>query len=400
MRPLSPRSSAIVALVTLALGLSVPGEARAFRTAADLPEFSSAPIGWRQSVVNLDLWDVPTPLASDLRLAAEFAASAWSDPGCSGLQVAVTDDGAPDISVHWIASGWEAAGHREDALAATDVVYSSVEGGTHIVRARIYLNGALIDEGAAGEELLEAVLTHEVGHAIGFLHACEPDDPSVPCADPDFSSALFPSHSASQASLSADDVEGLCSLYPHCADGCAGLDCVFGECVLVCTGEICGAGETCGAVGCVLDCEDGCGCTRSCWGAVGDPCSAGADCATGECSSEGYCTRLCDADTQCLDQWSCADGVCQTDPGKEAFAGACDTGEGCASRLCLVDGQGAGLCTRGCEPECPDGFECALHDDRAVCAPLQGGCSAGGSGPGPATALALVGLALIRRRRR
>ena len=101
----------------------------------------------------------------------------------------------------------------------------------------------------------------------------------------------------------------------------------------------------------------------------GDPCDERGDCVSGYCidTDEGrVCTRACNDD--CPEGWECVrvanEGgdmvfICQPEP--DALCAACEVPEQCGgpSDLCLAVGDGT-FCGRDCsERACPDGYRCA-----------------------------------------
>ncbi len=354
-----------------------------------------------------------------------------------------------------------------------------------------------------GDVHAHAVLVHEAGHYYGLGHSDERD------------AAMAPYYEATHVALSADDRQGVCSLYPHrgaavqsalrsnsagllcspcqssadCHDplqdlcllypdgasycgapcgsssdcpadaACAALDDGKQYCVamwngstpdchgvtLECTldshcesGERCGSGNTCVAMGkagaevgqpCTQDtqcrsgaCRDIAGstrCTVTCDTASNDACPEGFACIpSGEhACSGGLCSPLphegrnegepCDShqqcstlrcvggscaipcvladDNRCGEGWRCVlqDSACgYCEPGEE-FGSPCTMDDDCESGLC-VEGEGGGqaVCSSPCATagHCPTGFSCEQGGDEQVCVPASQGCACALSG--------------------
>jgi MYXO-CTERM domain-containing protein len=91
-------------------------------------------------------------------------------------------------------------------------------------------------------------------------------------------------------------------------------------------------------------------------GGLGSPCTGNADCASGQCASDGkgheYCVEACDpAMAQCPSGFSCqatstgaTSGVCW--PGAEHGGGGCSAGSGAGAPLLFVLGLAGMLITR------------------------------------------------------
>ena len=111
-------------------------------------------------------------------------------------------------------------------------------------------------------------------------------------------------------------------------------------------------------------------------GADGAPCSAGVTCRGGLCvtlATESICSRACDAQTPCPQDWSCR----AVSGGREACLPTTDGGgtgamcqagaAACTSGLCLMTRSGP-VCTQSCADtsDCPDGWGCLTVEGRGL----------------------------------
>jgi hypothetical protein len=207
-------------------------------------------------------------------------------------------------TIAWV-SDWKARGYPSSAPGNTDMQYRGREGAWQIGEADVYLNAQDFDFsfGTGSELEAQAVITHELGHALGLLHPCEPKgvDGAPDCDSVSgevTQTTMYPFYTAGQSTLAPDDEAGLCFLYPP-LDGCSpacprGEECVDGECRATCVSGVCGVGEICGFWGCM---------------------------AAGGCTRRSCLGEACQSDEACGPLSHCVDGVCTG--GTAAWGDAC-----------------------------------------------------------------------------
>jgi hypothetical protein len=412
----------------------------AFRTGSDLAVLKSSaavPVNWAISPIPYRInSELPRGVSSeDMATAVTRAASAWGAPVCSGAAFSAegftSAPAAPGDhinTVQWLFSGWKEHGFPADAAGATDILYEKdTSGAWRIVEADVYLNATARDwilEAPVPDgkwDLLSAI-THEFGHFAGLLHPCELEpmagvslcDGSLPMA----ATTMYPTYSSDESSLEADDVDGICALYPltDCGDSCPeGTLCTKQGCQTPCGDQMCNAGEVCENETCIrpepaspcdssssspscpsacernADCMDGLVCeSGACHrplAAIGDACDVAEQCDSGTCNEMGSCVPTCSSDADCT-----ANGSCQTHEGVQGkvcssralpFGASCSSADDCASAQCLVGYTKLPECTRLCGADdssarsCPEGWGCTQVDERSICAPRgdSGGCA-------------------------
>lgn len=424
---------------------SFPTDALAFRTSEDSPALSDkGRMTWSAVAVPFLLSDRTLPSGLDKATVEEALArslDAWIAPECSQIEpiFAGWTHRAPepldgDNTIAWV-EDWAARGFPSSAPGSTDVQYRGHDDDWQIAETDIYLNASDFDWSTdEGEDTsAQAVLTHELGHALGLLHSCEPegDDGAPDCEGASSeieATAMYPFYASSQASLTDDDVAGLCALYPletACSPGCGRTEeCVEGECRATCHEGLCAPGQVCGFWGCGevgscldRDCtahecdgdvEGTCGPLASCVNGVcekgarkwGDACRTSPECAVGACV-EGVCQPDCEQDTECGEWGECrptADGAkgCISS-GAYEVGRRCSTGEDCETGICVLTEDG-NRCTDECESDaaCPRNWSCRKVDGQKACVPPPSeGCSLTAVGPTERTNWFWIGAAAL-----
>jgi hypothetical protein len=414
--------SRVVSIATLFLASVCASPANAYRTNEELPELmSSGPAIWSSRVVPFHLAEPGVPGMTFGRSwnAVNDAMNSWEGHDCSDLDFRLSAASASPVSgdgintVAWVPSGLAVFGALPDSVGFADIRYAATGMGDYqIIEADIYFDGShaqWTDGAATAEDLkrsIQASVAHELGHALGLLHPCEQggtggapncyEDPSY------IEATLYPVYTGSeQASLSQDDILGLCDLYPRpsCTIKCAADQlCSGNKCLTICGSDTCSPEEICisgqcspssctGAL-CYMcahheDCDYGSECVDGYCVVNGlsplaDPCDDNDSCSSGFCL-DAYCTVSCAAGGICPMMFECReeDDLCEAAAG--TFGAQCRYGYECVSNKCLIEADGLGACTRICtiSTPCPSGYVCAIVSGKEVCRPTQssGGCN-------------------------
>lgn len=134
-----------------------------------------------------------------------FAIADYSPAACDHIEY---NTAQPNANVFLFRDGsWPYAG-QEDTLALTTITYNTEN--AQIYDADVEINSAqahftFADTSAQTTDDLQAVLTHECGHFLGLSH------------DPVLGSTMYPEYTPGdlyQRTLDADDVAGICEIYP------------------------------------------------------------------------------------------------------------------------------------------------------------------------------------------
>ncbi|MDB4942487.1 MAG: hypothetical protein JWP97_2021 [Labilithrix sp.] len=331
-------------------------------------------------------------VGSEASAELDVALRSWSRASCTSWRAVVGapraltpgDDGVNGVFFH--DDAWPA--ELTPGAVAQTVVHLDADGNYR--DADIHLDSAAFRfslDGAPGTQDLRSILVHELGHALGLGHSS------------DARATMYPSGSGLRwRSLEADDVAGVCALYPGSGDsGCevaacpSPFLCVAGACQRPGTrSDVCspcdrvpGACEAAGDDARCIDLGAGTLAGRAC----GRACTTDASCGAGF-----HCRPTSAAgDLQCV-----ADDDCRT------AANACK-----ADADCLAGSCHGGACLGAAPPATADAGPPDASDGGSSAAPegtsTGGGCDcATGSGRPASSSLGWLGtlvLALAMRRR-
>jgi hypothetical protein len=399
----------------------------AFRSGHDLENLSNTDrVTYSAPPLRLTFFVNPPSGISSLQAvqAARLAVETWVAQDCAAP--AISFEGSTQIeatpgdgvsTIQWV-SNWDSYHLPRNAAGSTDVQYvSTASRRWEIAEADVYLNAdmawtadELPEELTTGEPKrdLQAVLTHEFGHVLGLLHPCEFDgqDGAPMCVPKDEQASMYPVYSPSQRSLSADDISGLCFLYPVAGceqSGCPdGFECTEAGCQQVCGKSTCGRDEVCGSHGCVRggscsgaecspgpctsdkDCQLGEFCSQeqcaSGSRANGDPCADFRDCQDGACL-DGTCTAACSEEVACPKQAMCVTELAACRDPQKALGDICDSADDCRGGYCMQEDSRPAVCTRRCggaEPACPEKWVCKSVEGEHICVAQLLSASGGG----------------------
>lgn len=436
--------------ILFAVGTALAPEiSYAYRTGEDSEALAGrGRVAWSSPRVGFAMseGDLPAGVTKDaMEQALAAAFDAWKGSDCTAVEPyftgwtaeqPATKDGVNTIA--WIGD-WAKRGYPTQSPGYTDMQYRGHDGVWEIADADLYLDATSYDWTIEPDQdtSLQAVLTHELGHALGLLHPCELEgaEGAPDCAEASteqLATSMYPLYSPAQASPEGDDLSGICYLYPAegaCVPACSPeAVCIEGECRVLCGIDFCEAGQVCGYWGCA---PEGSCLERAC---DGQPCEGEGTCGPLAVCKKGACASGqvpwgsgCSATTDCHDG-ACVDHVCQPAcrNGSECGEGKCEpdldervqgcvasraypagarcaVGEDCGTGLCLFTASPA-VCTSECRDNatCPKEWSCRGVDGRDVCVPKNyqasgGGCALGSGLPGGAQRgwWLLAGLALI-----
>jgi MYXO-CTERM domain-containing protein len=333
-------------------------------------------------------------LGADTDAEVAVALRSWSEVPCTAFRAtlggttasAPGDDGTS--GVYFRDDAWPAP-LVPGALAQTLV---RTDGNGFIYDADVHVNGKEYVwslDGRAGTVDTRSVLTHELGHLLGLGHSLDPV------------ATMWASKPAGLGwrSLEADDVAGVCFLYPGTGDpGCPSSAC---PAPFTCVAKRCerpGVGSTstvCAPCERVAGACDAAGSDARCIDVVGGRVCGRACAVDAECGPGFHCKPTSEAgDLQCV-----SDDGCQTGPFPCGDGGACPP-------VGLATICSAGACLGALPPSDAGADAASDGGPDAGTPPVSpgGGCSCHATGDGPrggTTGLLLAAvLALALRRRR
>ncbi len=379
-------------IVTAALAVLVLGVPSAFGYVIITDNFGDA-FAWKKNDVS---WYVAANGSKDVPLsevtsALQAAFNSWQDVDCSYVTFsyggAVSANPNKDIFLRWLEQNWDLT--VQDALGVTTNWQLNPGGGAK--KVEIFFNGASYQWTTSGADDpfsnvndIQAVATHEIGHAIGLTHTRYRQSTMW--------FTTYPGESEEARSLEPDDKRGVCFLYPavtfkdgQICDACWNhQNCSTGSCI-----DFGDEGPHCG-----IDCNNNGDCPKDydclqlqggvkqcipfnkhCKN-VGANIPVGKFCFDHSTCASGYCLVLpesavcstqcvkggpnnggCPADMGCVG--NSQQGICYP-KGNVPIGGACEAPSDCQTILCIGIGQGKGICTQSCtsDSQCPGAMSC------------------------------------------
>jgi len=366
---------------------------------------------------------------NEIESSISAAFDSWAEISCTAIGFEFNGfknfNPNQDIFIRWLETNWDMT--VQDAMGVT-TNWKMVGAGQGVKKVEIFFNGANFqwttqgaDDPFSNKVDVQAVATHEIGHAIGVAHSRERFATMFFTA--------FPGQTEAQRILNEDDKMAACFLYPavpftqgKVCDSCEqASNCTTGVCFSYGDeGAFCG--KDCSAS---QPCPEGFGCyniqgvsTPQCIPdnehcapvggniAVGDYCYDHSTCSSGRClvlPDSAVCSQECNpsagGNAGCPNDMKCIgegfNGICYP-KGEQELGDSCKSPADCVSFLCIGIGDGQGVCTQDCtsDSQCPGTMTCVVdkclqlgsgqHGDpctkmtecaTGICATIVGYCS-------------------------
>jgi len=319
----------VVAFLGVAVGL-LPSSAAAFSTIPDPSCADGEYVRWRGGPTP---WHLNEKGAKDLEFTQveaifQGAFAAWAEPCCSGatsryLGTTKRKLHAPQQEnvIAFEGESWPPEAGSSRGVIGVTIFFSNGRCGFR--NAAILFNEIdyrYFDTDQDLEKMdvdLRFVGAHEVGHWLGIGHS----------EDPGSLMRLKYTSDLPYEGLNADDVEGICTLYP-------------GSC------ESCGSNE---------DCPAGSACRES--ACVASECRDTIDCPLGTICDDELCVEGCRSHVECTGGGRCLEGSCVPSLTRCENHVDCAEDESCVGRFCRQQPEACSTCK-----VCWLDTDCGLHE--------------------------------------
>ncbi|HAA57576.1 MAG TPA: hypothetical protein DCE42_22610 [Myxococcales bacterium] len=314
--------------------------------------FSKMPIPWYVTYTDKANWSGRD--LADIKKIVQDAFNTWEQIDCSFMMFkymgttkvgAIKGDGVNVIE--WVAS--LPNGASASAVGLGGPIWG---GGGAVKEGNVWLKA-----GTRSDKAQMMILTHEVGHAIGFGHTTTTNAIMAPAYN-------------SKTHLTEDDRKALCNAYPISSNTCtesshcpAGLVCNGGRCGKCATDGNCPDKHYCDRGTCFPSCDKDSDCDpkgRICMNNRCTTCSKDEDCGSDRFCEQDLCKDKCKTDADCDANSECREnGRCIPRGGCTATKD-CKEGEYCSNGTCIGQGSLGKLCEGA--NDCGDGQNCVIHD--------------------------------------
>jgi MYXO-CTERM domain-containing protein len=337
-------------------------------------QFSSMPIKWYVTYSKAAHWNGRS--LEQIQKLVEDALNVWEKVDCSFMMfryMGTTTTGALKGDgknvIEWVAQ--LPSGASPSAVGLGGPIWGR---GGAISEGNVWLKS-----GQRSDKSQKLILTHEVGHAIGFGHTTTSNAIMAPAYNP-------------RTYLTQDDKDCICNAYPVASNTCtstsdcpSGLFCNGGRCGKCGKDTDCPTDHYCDQSACRPNCDKDSDCSpkgRLCKNRRCTSCKADKDCGSGRFCEKGLCYDKCEADSDCPPDATCRENGRCVKRGGCLKDGDCKKDEYCSKQVCVSQGSLGKVCDspaacsddQSCVPnlcevdlDCAEGYKCVKENGEGTC---------------------------------